>query len=117
VFDGPELEQKFCDWVLNDQLPKAEDVRRLHDCLRDKKSMGILERGGSIDKAHIAAAASRPELVSRIWKGIEEVTELLNNIPLFELDALREGDAPRVGKLNALVEALQKVRTEIRAKH
>jgi hypothetical protein len=118
VFDGPELEQKFCDWVLNDQLPKAEDVRRLHDCLNDKKAMGILERGGSIDKAHIAAAAaSRPELISRIWKGVEEVTELLSNIPLSELDALREGDAPRVGKLNALVEALQKVRTEIRAKH
>jgi hypothetical protein len=102
---------------LNDQLPKAEDVRRLHDCLTDKKAMGILERGGNIDKAHIAAAASRPELVNRIWKGVEEVTEMLNNIPLTELDALREGDAPRVGKINALLEVLQKVRTKIRTKH
>jgi len=117
IVDGPDLEQKFCDWMLNDQLPKAEDVRRLYDCLTDKKAMGILERGGSIDKAHIAAAASRPELVSRLWKGVEEVTEMLSNIPLTELDALREGDAARVEKFNALLEALQKVRTEIRVKH
>ncbi len=101
----------------NEQLPRAEDVRKLHDCLTDKKAMGILERGGNIDKAHIVVAANRPELISRLWKGVEEVTVMLNNIPLAELDALRGGDGPRVGKLNALLEALQHVRTEAKAKH
>jgi hypothetical protein len=81
-----------------------------------KKAIAILERGGSIDKAHIVVTASRPGLVSRLWKGVEEVTTMLNSIPLTELDALRDGDEPRLAKLNALLEALQRVRTEARAK-
>jgi hypothetical protein len=117
VYDGPALEQKFCDWVLNDQLPRAEDVRKLHDCLGDKKAIAILDRGGNIDKAHVVAAATRPELVSKLWKSIEDATDRLNNIPLTELEALRAGDRVRAEKFNALLEALQKVRTEARIKH
>jgi hypothetical protein len=117
VYDGPVLEQRFCDWVLNDQLPKAEDVRKLYDCLEDKKAMGVLEKGGKIEKAHVAAAATRPELVSKLWKSIEEATDRLNNIPLTELNALRAGDVVRVEKFNALLEALNKVRTETKTKH
>ena len=117
VYDGPVLEQKFCQWMLNDQLPRAEDVRRLYDCLEDKKAIAVLDKGGTIDKAHVVAAATRPELVSKLWKSIEEVTDRLNNIPLSELDALRAGDASRAEKFNALLEALRRVRTETRAKH
>jgi hypothetical protein len=116
VYDGPALEQKFCQWMLNDQLPRAEDVRRLYDCLEDKKAIAMLDKGGKIDKAHVVAAATRPELVSKLWKTIEEATDRLNNIPLTELDALRGGDAVRAEKFNALLEALQKVRTEARVK-
>jgi hypothetical protein len=117
VYDGPALEQKFCQWVLNDQLPRAEDVRKLYHCLEDKKAIAVLDKGSNIDKAHVVAAATRPELVSKLWKSIEEVTDRLNNIPLSELDALRAGDASRAEKFNALLEALQRVRTETRAKH
>jgi hypothetical protein len=117
VYDGPALEQKFCEWVLNDQLPKAEDVRRLYACLEDKKAIAVLDKGGGIDKAHVVAAASRPELVSKLWKSVEDVTDRLNNIPLSEIDALRAGDAARAEKFNALLEALQRVRTETKGKH
>jgi hypothetical protein len=37
--------------------------------------------------------------------------------PLTEIDASRAGDAVRAEKFNALIEALQRVRTETKTKH
>ena len=45
IYDGANLESKFVDWMLNDQLPRAEDVRRLYDCLKDKRAIAILDEG------------------------------------------------------------------------
>ena len=92
-------------------------TEQLDDFALRQFSDNACEALSDIDKAHVVAAASRPELVSKIWKSIEDATDRLNNIPLSELDALRAGDAVRAEKFNALLEALQRVRTETKVKH
>jgi hypothetical protein len=66
VYNGKELERKFCEWLLNDQLLQAADFLKLDDCLKDKRAIGILDKGGGIDNAHNQAAANRPELTSEL---------------------------------------------------
>lgn len=116
VYNGRDLEVKFCEWMLNDQLPQAADVRRLYDCLEDKKAIAILDRGGGIDKAHNQAAATKPELKSKLWKQIEDITEVLNNTPMSEIDALRTGDDAKAEKLTNLLQALRHVMHEAKLK-
>jgi hypothetical protein len=116
VYDGEELESKFVEWMLDDKLPKAEDVRRLHDCLDDKSAIHDLEKaGGDIDKAYKRVSATRPELTSKVWKQIEDLTEILNQMPLSEVTALRGGDQYKSERFKALAAALQRVQTEIKA--
>ena len=57
MYNGEDLEEKFVEWVLNDQLPQAADVRKLYDCLEDKKAIAALDKGLSIEKAHQLVAA------------------------------------------------------------
>ena len=116
VYNGEDLEQKFCEWVLNDQLPQAADVRKLYDCLEDKKAMALLDKGSSIDKAHEVVAANRPELTSKLWKQIEDVTDMLNNTPISEIEALRGGDDAKVEMITDLLQSVKRIMTEAKLK-
>jgi hypothetical protein len=116
IYNGQDLEDKFVEWMLNDQLPLAADVRKLYDCLEDKKAMSMLDKGLSIDRAHAQVAASRPELTSKLWKQVEEVTDLLSETPISEIDALRAGDDAKVAKITDLLEALKRVMSEAKLK-
>jgi hypothetical protein len=100
----------------NEQLPLAAHVRKLYDCLEDKKAMSMLDKGLSIDRAHAQVAASRPELTSKLWKQVEEVTDLLSETPISEIDALRAGDDAKVAKITDLLEALKRVMSEAKLK-
>lgn len=116
VYNGEDLEDKFSEWMLSDQLPQAADVRRLHECLEDRKALAILDKGGGIDRAHNQAAATRPELKSRLWKEIEDMTEVLNHTPISEIEAMRGGDDAKIAKINALLQAVKRIMTEAKLK-
>jgi hypothetical protein len=59
--------------------------------------------------------AARPELTSKVWKHVEDLTEILNQMPLSEVTALRGRDHSKSALFAALAEALQRVQTEIKA--
>ena len=113
VYDGRELEERFCDWVLENKLPRAEDVRKLSLMLEDEEAMGILEKQG-VEKAYEFMAATRPELSSKLWKLLQSAASSLDQMPLSEIDAIRHGDAAREKTLNDLFKAVEKVRKELR---
>jgi hypothetical protein len=116
VHDGPALEHKFCKWVLSEKaLPQAADVRRLADILKNKKAIEALETKG-IDDAHAIVAASDPALASSLWKQIEAATRYLEEMPLQEVEALRDGDEAKIelfAKLTKAVAKINKVLTKI----
>jgi hypothetical protein len=116
VYNGQDLEEKFCKWVLNDQLPQAADVRKLFDCLEDRKAMALLDKGASIQKAHEVVAANRPELTSKLWKQIEDVTDMLSNTPISEIEALRDGDEAKIDKITHLLQSVKRVMSEAKLK-
>jgi hypothetical protein len=102
--------------MINDQLPQAADVRRLYDCLEDKKAIAVLDKRHGIEKAHEVVAADRPELTSRLWKQIEDVTDMLNDTPISEIEALRTGDDAKVEKIIALLQSVKRIMTEAKLK-
>lgn len=113
VYDGPALEEKFCEWVLDERIPKGEDVRKLVWMLEDKKAISTLEKDG-IDKAFSLIAARKPAIASKLWKQIEQVTHFLNEMPHNEIEALREGDPAKANSFEALVKALERIKKELK---
>jgi hypothetical protein len=67
-------------------------------------------------RANAKDAANRPELTSRLWKQIEDVTDMLNDTPISEIEALRTGDDARVEKIMALLQSVKRVMTEAKLK-
>jgi hypothetical protein len=55
-------------------------------------------------------------LTSKLWKQVEEVTDLLSETPISEIDALRAGDDVKVAKITDLLEALKRVMSEAKLK-
>src|SRR2546421_13084800 len=46
VYDGKQLEEKFCEWVLEGKLPVADDVRKLPEILTENNATKTPERKG-----------------------------------------------------------------------
>jgi transcriptional regulator with XRE-family HTH domain len=114
VWDGPELEEKFCEWLVEGKLPKAEDVRRLYECLKDPKAMNILDKdGGTIDKAFNAVVSRRPELQSKLWKEVSTVADLLADMGLDDITRLRDGDPGTTQVFDKLLRAVERIKKEI----
>jgi hypothetical protein len=113
IYDGEELEEKFCEWVLDDKLPKAEDVRKLRWLLEDRKAMKALESDG-IEKAFGIVAAKKPAVASKLWKTIDQVTAFLNEMPYNEIEAIRDGDIAKISSFDSLVKAVDRIKKELK---
>ncbi len=115
VYDGQELEEKFCEWVADNKLPKAEQVRKLAGFLDHKRAMKAFETEG-LDAAIEVVAEDDPTVTSRLWKQLQGAAEILNEFPLDELDELREHDPAKTKILDDLTKALDRVRKEATTK-
>jgi len=114
VYDGRELEEKFCQWVAGRKMiPRAEQTRTLAQILENKEAMKIFEKAG-IDKAFDFIADKDPTVGSRLWKQLQTTTDLLVSLPLADLEALRDGDAGKVRIFEDLVKAIDRVKKEAR---
>jgi len=81
--------------------------------LEDKDAITILEKEG-IEKAYEFMATTRPELSSKLWKLLQSAASSLDQMPLSEIDAIRQGDAAKERTLNELLKAVDKVKKELR---
>jgi hypothetical protein len=111
VYDGRELEEKFCGWVANGKIPKAEQTRQLAKMLENKEAMKIFEKTG-IDKAFEFVADKDPTVGSKLWKQLQAATDLLVTMPLDDLEDLRNGDPAKQRIFEALAAAVDRVRKE-----
>lgn len=111
VYDGEELESKFCGWVAEGKLPKAENVRKLAKIVVDKTAMKILEDKG-IDAAWETIGEVDPTMNSKLWKQLQATVELLAEFPLAELDKLRDHDPAKSKIFADLATAVTKVAAE-----
>lgn len=115
IYDGRALEQKFCEWVADGKLPQAADVRKLYECLTDKRAMEILDApDGDVDEAFASVTARNPILSSALWKHVSTAAQMLHEIPLPEIDALREGDPGKAAIFDSLVAAVDRIKKEAR---
>ncbi len=113
MYDGRELEEKFCEWVADRKVPRAEQTRSLARILDNKDAMKIFEKTG-IDKAFEFVAEKDPTVASKLWKQLQTTTDLLVGMPLADLEALRDGDAAKVRIFEDLVKAIDRVKKEAR---
>lgn len=113
VYDGEDLEHKFCDWILDGKLPIAEDVRRLGDILGDKDAIAEFEKNG-IDKGYSVFAAHRPERSSKLWKEVATMSMYLQKLGFDEINELRSGSNPsKRAMFDDLVKAVEHIKSEI----
>ncbi len=113
MYDGRELEEKFCEWVADRKIPRAEQTRTLARILDNKDAMKIFEKTG-IEKAFEFVAEKDPTVASKLWKQLQTTTDLLVGMPLADLEALRDGDAAKVRIFEDLVKAIDRVKKEAR---
>jgi len=59
---------------------------------------------------------ARTELTSKLWKQIEDVTDMLNDTPISEIEALRAGDDAKVEKITDLLQSVKRIMTEAKLK-
>jgi hypothetical protein len=113
VYDGEELEDKFCRWVAGGKLPRAENVRKLPKILDHKAAMKIFEEK-DLDAALKVIEKDDPTMNSKLWKQIQTTAELLAEFPLAELDRLRDHDPAKTKIFADLASAVTKVATEVK---
>ncbi len=99
----------FCEWVGEARLPKAENVRRLPDILECDGAMAHFINGG-FEKAISYLALAKPDIVSPLFRRMEEVIDGLRNMPFYEVEGIRSGDEPGrkrlIGELAQVVSAI-----------
>ncbi len=83
----------FCDWVGEQRIPKAENVRRLPDILDDEKAADHFVNDG-YERALNYLALSKPDLVDPLYQRIEDVTDRLRRMAFWEIDEIRSGEQP-----------------------
>jgi hypothetical protein len=117
---SPQIHQKmqvrrkglddFCDWVGGGRLPKAENVRQLPEILADDSTADyFLTEGYERALEHLALA--KPDIVSPLYRRIEEVIDGLRQMPFYQIEEIRSGDAP--GR-RRLIEQLAEIACAIR---
>lgn len=89
---GKRIED-FCEWVGQARIPKAENVRRLPDILENDEAATHFFNDG-FEKAITYLALAKPDIVSPLFRRMEEVIDGLRNMPFYEIEGMRSGDEP-----------------------
>ena len=85
--------EDFCVWVGEARIPKAENVRRLPDILEnDNATKHFVDDG--YERALSYLALAKPDIISPLFRRIEEVIDRLRNMPFYEIERIRSGDEP-----------------------
>lgn len=113
VYDGPALEEHFCDWVVNGKLPRAEQVRKLATILENPAAMTVFQESG-IDRAVDAIAEQDPTVNSKLWKQLQTTADMLTHMELPQLEALRKHEAAKTKIFEELAAAVDRIRKEIK---
>lgn len=86
--DTPDFLDQFVDWVKEDRLKKAQNVRELPKILSHKKAMKAFYEGESedaFDEAKHVLYEHKPEKVDRFYKKVREFRELLHDAEAFKI--------------------------------
>jgi hypothetical protein len=100
--------KEFGQWIFNGLLKEALDVRDLPAIIANPEAFGKFKKGNLGAAKHVLYAAN-PSLVSGLYSVIDEATSQLRNIPLTELEDLRDGAAAKIQKIKELKDAIEKV--------
>jgi hypothetical protein len=100
--------KEFGQWIHGGLLKEALAVRQLPEILANPEATAKFKKGNMMAAKQILFAAN-PALVSGLYAVVDDATEQLRNIPLSELEDLRDGAPVKVAKLQALHAAIAKV--------
>ncbi|MCQ6962437.1 ParB/Srx family N-terminal domain-containing protein [Methanolobus chelungpuianus] len=80
----------FCDWVGNNKISKAQDVREIYHLLESDQVREIFIKEG-FEEAKEILGTIKPCLVDPLYQNIENVIEDIKNIPSYQISEMREG--------------------------
>lgn len=86
--DTPDFLDQFVDWVKEDRLKKAQNVRELLKILSHKKAMKAFCEGDAddaFDEAKHILYEHKPEKVDRFYKKVREFRELIHDAETFKI--------------------------------
>lgn len=86
--DTPDFLDQFVNWVKEDRLKKAQNVRELPRILAHKKAMKAFYEGDSedaFDEAKHILYEHKPEKVDRFYKKIREFRDLIHEAETFKI--------------------------------
>jgi len=108
--DSSKNIEDFCDWVANkDKIPTGQDVRRLKEIFEsDDTRKAFIKKG--FNAAIQLLELKKPQLVSQLYRNIENTIEGLKNINAFEIDEIvNEGGSEKENMIKELKRWSQKV--------
>jgi hypothetical protein len=100
--------QEFGQWINTGLIKEALAVRQLPEILANPDATSKFKKGDMMAAKQVLFTAN-PALVSGLYAVIDDATEQLLNIPLSEVEDLRDGATAKVEKLKGLHAAIVKV--------
>lgn len=79
----PQFIDEFVEWVAEGRIPKAQDVRELHNILNNKKSRKVFlqpDSDGSFEDAKRVLHYERPEKMSGFYSKLEQFRNILSQV-------------------------------------
>lgn len=106
--DQPGFMRDFRSWVKEGRFPDAKDVRDLPSILSNDNALQAFEEQGARAAKQILHDRN-PALGSNLWATIDRAALELLNMPLVEIEDLRNGHRSKLEKLKTLQKALHAV--------
>jgi len=103
-----EIINKIVKFIKNDQVPTAQDIRKIPKVWSDKRSRKKIESGEKIDEVFYKLKAEDPTVSSSFLNDAQALTEKMRNLKLIKRDEIKESDKGKfiVSKLAAEVNKL-----------
>lgn len=84
--EDPKIESTVVELIKADKIPRAEEIRRLPDILKDKKARrAYLNRGADFQSALETAHANNPEEVNTFYRQLTDTRDALRNVPIMQV--------------------------------
>ncbi len=114
--DTPDFLDQFVDWVKEERLKKAQNVRELPKILSHKKAMKAFYEGDAedaFDEAKHILYEHKPEKVDRFYKKVKEFRELIHEAKTFKIRDEIEGNKNKKNQLQLCYKDLKRFCKEI----